>query len=354
MLIIGTVIVYQQLRYILNKDLGLDRENLVYIQMERELMGKREIYRSELEQLPGVSAVSFTSGNPISYGRSTGGAEWEGKAPDKEVEINVMSVDHTFLGTMDINLLKGRNFSLDLKTDTLNYLVNEVAAGIMGFKDPIDKGLTVWGQKGKIVGLVGDFHMDSMFEPIEPLIIRYDPNSTYVALIRTQGNIKDALKGIETATVAHSPNFPFRYTFLDESYEAAYQSEMTLSRLARIFAFISIFISCLGLFGLSSFSATQRSKEIGIRKVHGARVSQLVLLLSRDYARLMILAFLLAAPAAFLIMRSWLNNFTFRIDLNALAFIFSGVIVFVIGTLVVSLKSYQAAVVNPVKTLREE
>lgn len=354
LMIIGTVIVYQQLRYILNMDLGLDKENLVYVQMERELIGKREVYRSELEQSPGIASVTFTSGNPLSYGRSTGSADWDGKDPDDNIEINVMNIDHTFLNTMDIDLLKGRNFSIDLKTDTANYLINEVAAGIMGFENPIDQNLTVWGQKGKIVGLIKNFHMDSMFEPIEPLIIRYDPNNTYFALIRTQGNIKDAMEDIEAVTLAQSPSFPFRYDFLDAAYEENYRNEMTLSQLAKIFAFISIFISCLGLLGLASFSASQRSKEIGIRKVHGARVYQLVMLLTKDYAQLIFIAFLLAVPAAYLLMRSWLNNFVFQIDMSVLVFLFSGMLVFLVGILIVGLKSYQAAVVDPVRTLRED
>ncbi len=354
LLIIGTVIVYQQLRYILNKDLGLNKDNVVFVEMPRELMQKRAIYEQELRQSPGVADITFTSGNPISYGRSTGGAEWEGKSPDENVEINVLSVDQSFVQAMGVQLLQGRDFSADLQTDTLNYLINEVAAGIMGFTDPIAKKLKVWGLEGKIIGLIKDFHMDSMFEPIEPLIIRYDPNSTYLALVRTQGNIKDALHHIEAVTLAHSPNFPFQYRFMDESYEESYRSEVMLSQLAKIFAFISIFISCLGLLGLSSFSAGQRSKEIGIRKIHGARVGQLVLMLSRDYARLMIVAFVLAVPVAYLIMRGWLNNFTFRTNLNLLVFLLSGLFVFLIGTMIVSLRSYQAAVINPVQTLREE
>lgn len=353
-LIIGTVIVYQQLQFVLNKDLGLDRENIVMVPMERELMDKQEVYRNDLKQSQGIASITFTSGNPLSYGRSTGGADWEGKDPDENVEINVMSVDHNFVNTMRIDIQKGRNFSFDLKTDTLNYLINEVAAGIMGFADPIDKNLTVWGQKGQIIGVIRDFHMDSMFEPIEPLIIRYDPSSAYIALIRTKGNIKSALQDIETATLTHSPSFPFQFEFLDSAFEANYQSEMTLSTLAKIFAFISIFISCLGLLGLSSFSASQRSKEIGIRKVHGARVYQLVVLLTKEYAQLIIFAFIFATPISYLMMQGWLNNFTFRIDMSVLVFVLSGVMVFLVGILIVGLKSYQAAVVNPVNTLREE
>lgn len=354
LMIIGTVVVYQQLRYILNKDLGLDKDNMVYVQMELELIGKREVYRRDLTQSAGVAGVTFTSGNPLNYGRSTGSADWDGKDPQDNIEINVMNVDHTFVETMGVDLLDGRNFSFDLLTDSANFLINEVAAGIMGFDDPIDNRLSVWGQEGKVIGLVKDFHMGSLFEPIEPLIIRYNPNNTNFALIRTQGNITDALQDIEQATLLHNPNFPFRYHFLDAAYAENYDSEITLSRLAKIFAFISIFISCLGLLGLSSFSASQRSKEIGIRKVHGARVFQLVMLLTKDYAQLILLAFLLAVPVAYLLMRGWLNNFIFHVNMNVLIFLLSGLLVFLIGVFIVSLKSYQAAVVDPVKTLREE
>ena len=354
LLIIGTLIVYKQLSFILNKDLGLDRENVVYIEMEEELIQNREVYRQELAQLPGVATVSFSSGNPLDYGLSTGGAEWDGKDPNENIEIYVMTIDENFIPSMRIELSAGRNFSRDFATDTANYLINEVAARIMGFENPIDQNLTVWGQEGKIVGLIKNFHMDSMFDPIEPMIIRYDPAGTHMAFIRTQGNLKQALEGIEAVTLTHSPSFPFQYEFLDESFEEIYENEKTLSQLAKIFAVISILISCLGLLGLASFSASQRSKEIGIRKVLGAKVSQLVLMLSKDYARLIVLAFVIAMPIAYLIMKGWLSNFSFRTDLNIGIFLLAGLLVFMMGTLVVSLRSYQASVISPVKTLKDE
>ena len=354
LLIIGTLIVYKQLRYILNKDLGLDRENVVFIEMEEELMENRDVYKHELGQLPGVAAVSFSSGNPLDYGMSTGGAEWDGKNPDENIEIYVMTVDEHFIPSMRIDLSAGRNFSTDFATDTNNYIINEVAARIMEYENPINQNLKVWGREGKIVGLIKDFHMDSMFDPIEPLIIRYDPSGTRMAFIRTQGNIKSALEEIEGVTLTHSPSFPFRYEFLDDSFEEVYRNEKTLSQLAKIFAIISILISCLGLLGLASFSASQRSKEIGIRKVLGAKVSQLVLMLSKDYARLIALAFVIAVPIGYLTMQGWLSNFSFRTDMNAGVFIAAGILVFMVGTMVVSLRSYQASVISPVKTLRDE
>ncbi|MEQ8534674.1 MAG: FtsX-like permease family protein, partial [Imperialibacter sp.] len=208
--------------------------------------------------------------------------------------------------------------------------------------------------KGKVIGIVRNFHMQSLYEPIAPLVVAYNPPYTSVALIRLQNDIPKAITGIEKVTTALSPAFPFQYEFMDTSYAASYRTEMSLSALVNIFAIVSIFISCLGLFGLSSFSADQRSKEIGIRKVHGASVPRLVMLLSRDYARLMIVAFVLAAPVAWYYMQEWLNGFAFRTDLTVTAFLLAGLTAFVVGALTVSVKSYQAAIANPTRTLKDE
>ncbi len=354
LLIIGTVIVYQQMQFVLNKNLGLDRENMVFVEMERDLARQREVYKTELQKIPEIVSVTNTSGNPLSHGRSTGGAEWEGKDPNENVEINVLNVDLDFMRTMRMEILQGRDFSVDFGSDTANYIINEVATDVMGFDDPINKRLKVWGQEGRIIGVVRNFHMDSMFEPIDPLIIRYDPNSTYVAFIKTQGNIVSALDGIEKVTRSLNPDYPFKYKFMDEEYERSYRNEMTLSTLINIFALVSIFISCLGLLGLSSYSTSQRSREIGIRKVHGASIANLVVLLSRDYAILMGLAFVIAAPLAYYVMREWLNDFAFRTELDLFIFAIAGIGVFVGGALTVGFKSYQAAMINPVNTLKDE
>ena len=354
LLIIGSLVVSQQMDYILNKNLGLDKENLVYISMSRELAGKMETYKTELLNIPEVSQVTMTSGNPIDYGRSTGGAQWEGKDPSEEVEINVLSVDPDFVSTMHVQILKGRDFSEDLSTDTSSFLINEVTAKIMGFDDPIGKGLTVWGQTGQIIGVVKNFHMGSLYEPIAPLIIRNDASSTSVAFIRTQGDIPQALESIEVVTSEITPGYPFAYEFLDQEYAASYRSEMTLKTIARIFAIISILIACLGLFGLSSYSAEQRSKEIGIRKVYGAPVGRIVTMLSWGYTKLILLAFVLSAPVAFYVMQHWLANFEFRTDLNVVVFLSAGLFTLLIGVFTVGIKSWQAALANPVITLKEE
>jgi putative ABC transport system permease protein len=354
LLIVGSMVVAQQMNYVLNANLGLDKENVVYLSMEGDLASKREVYKTQLLQVPEIKDVSFSSGNPLSYGRSTSSAEWDGKNPSEQVEINVLLVDLDFFKSMGMELKEGRAFSKEFASDTANYVINEVAAAIMGFQDPVGENLAVWGIKGKVIGVVKNFHMRSLYEPIAPLIVRYDPSATYMALIRLQNDIPKGLKSIEGISKEVNPAYPFEFEFMDAAYTASYRTEMTLSTLVNIFAVVSIFISCLGLFGLSSFSADQRSKEIGIRKVHGASVAGLVMLLSKDYTRLMILAFALAAPLAWYYMQQWLESFTFRIELSATWLFLAGLVAFAVGALTVSIKSFQAASVNPTRTLKDE
>ena len=354
LLIIGTFVIYRQIEFIMNKNLGLDKENLVSVQRDGQNPERFESYKTELLKIPEVKNVTSMYGSPINYGSSTGGADWEGKNPDDVVEINVMSVSHEFFETMGMEITMGRPFSRDYK-DSARFIINEVAAEIMGFDDPIGKRLSVWGEDGQIVGVVRDFHMDSMYEPIQPLIVRFDPpGGNFSAYVRIQGNTQDALLALEKVTTTLDPDNPFSYSFIDEEYAQSYRSEITLSTLARIFAAVSLIISCLGLFGLSSYSAEQRSREIGIRKVHGASVVQIVSMLNQDYTRLILLAFLIATPMAYYVMENWLGNFTFRTNLGAALFIISGIGALAIGTFTVSFKSFQAASVNPVKTLKDE
>jgi ABC-type antimicrobial peptide transport system permease subunit len=196
--------------------------------------------------------------------------------------------------------------------------------------------------------------MDNLYENISPLIIRYAPQDTRVAIVRTQNNTQKALAGLEKVTKSLNPEYPLRYQFMDVEYANSYQREKSLKSLCNFFAGVAIFISCLGLLGLSSFSADQRTKEIGIRKVLGANVRQIVMMLSKEYTVLMLLAFVIAAPVSYFLMNNWLANFAFRTNLNAIPFVISGLVAIVVGALTVILKSWQAAGVNPVSTLKEQ
>lgn len=353
LLIIGTAVIYSQMKYVLNKDLGLDKDNLVQVRLGERLEDRLATYRTELEKIPEVESVTAASGNPISYGRSTSSARWEGMAGEG-YEVNILLTDEHFIETMGMEMKSGRSFDEQL-TDSTNYLVNEVMAELMGFEDPIDKKLSFWGIDGRVVGVVKNFHMRDMHESIAPLIIScIDVSREDRVFIRLQGNTNSALEAIEAVTAELNMSQDFNYEFLEHSYAESYQSEMTVSSIVRIFAGISIFISCLGLFGLSAFSAEQRAKEIGIRKVHGASAGEIILMLSREYTTLMVLAFILAVPFGYYYTSQWLEGFEFRTELEFTVFLAAGFITFLIGAITVSFKSFWAAKMNPVETLKDE
>ena len=353
-LICGSIVVSRQVNYILTQDIGVDKENAVLVGLDGALTAQREVYLNELERIPEIKSATLTSSNPTQNYSSTGGAMWEGKNPDDVVEINVISVGPKFLETTGITLAEGKTFSGNLATDTSYFVVNEVMANIIGKGSPIGKKMSCWRRDGAIIGVVKNFHMASMYEQIAPLIIRYDPYDTWNALIKTQGSTQKAIEEIEKVTKKINPAFPFRYEFLDETYAQSYRNERTVSTLLDYFAIVCIFISCLGLLGLSSFSADQRAKEIGIRKVLGASVSNLVLLISRDYVRLMIIACVLAIPLSYYYLQDWLSGFVFRMDLSPNFFIIAGSLGIVLGALTVGLKCLKAAMANPRDTLRDE
>ncbi|NJM25540.1 MAG: FtsX-like permease family protein [Bacteroidia bacterium] len=330
-LISGTIIISRQLSYILHKDIGLQRENLVSIDLTGNLYDKKEVYMNTLLDIPEVKDVTLSSGSPIDLDMSTGGARWPGKDPNMVIEINVLSVGENFVKTMGMQVVKGEDFSNDFLRDSARFLVNEVLAGIMGLDDPVGEELTVWGTTGTIAGVVRNFHMASMYDPIAPLIIRSSRVDPGTAFVRINGNTRDALTSIERVTKGINPAFPFRYNFVDDDFAQQYRGEQSVSSLVNIFACVSIFIACLGLLGLSSFSADQRLKEIGVRKVHGASVGSLVLLLSKQYAKLMIAAFVIATPLSYFYMQRWLGNFAYRIDMNVALFIAAGIVTFAIG-----------------------
>lgn len=353
LLIIGTGVVYSQLQYILTKDLGLDKENLMAIRMGERFGERLETYKTELTKIPEVKAFSSSSGNPISTRRSTSSARWEGM--NKEgYEINILLADEHLVNTMGMEMLSGRDFDQQLQ-DSTNFLINEVMAELMGFDDPLGKKLSFWGINGQVVGVVKNFHMSTLREPIAPLIIScFAPSNNNLALLKIQGDTGKALKSIEETIKDLNPENEFDYRFIDQAYAESYETEVVVGKLARIFAFISVLISCLGLLGLSAYTAEQRSKEIGIRKVHGASIYQILLLLTKDYSKLMILAFILAVPFGYYYAQSWLDNYEFRTSIGFSIFITGGILTFIIGVLTVTAKSYQAATENPVKSLRDE
>jgi putative ABC transport system permease protein len=355
-LIIGTIVVSGQVEYAQSMNLGYNRENLLTIPLEGDLTGKYETFKQEATLLPGVAMVSRSSNSPTNIQNGTLGVDWDGKDPNNTIMFTNLATGYDFTGTMGLQLKDGRDYSKAYGTDTVGYILNEEAAKRIGYKDPIGKRLTFWGKKGTIIGVVRNFHFNSVHEPIKPLILHYGEKDDYGnALVRTKaGQTKVALKGLENLCRQLNPRFPFTYQFADEQYRNLYKSEEVVHGLANCFAALAIFISCLGLLGLAMFTAEQRTKEFGIRKVLGAKVGTLFTLLSRDFLILVFVAFVFAAPLAGWAMHEWLKQFVYRIDLHWWVFLMAGAIALLIALATVSFQAIKVAIANPVKSLRTE
>ena len=355
-LIVGMIVIYRQMDYIQTKNLGYDRDNLVYIPIEGDLIKKYDVFKNEAAKISGISNISKMRNSPTVIEHHTGSITWPGKDPNLTVSFADGVVGYDFVKTMKLQLKEGRDFSKDFGTDSTSFMLNETAAERMGYKNAV--GQTVkWGNRpGKIIGVIKDFHFNSMHDAIDPLIVRLDENWTWgTILIRTKaGKTKEAIAGLEKLSKGINPNFPFTYQFSDEEFARLYQSEQIVSKLSNYFAFLAILISCLGLFALATFTAAQRTKEIGVRKVLGASVLNIVSLFSGNFLKLVAIAILVAFPVAWLAMKQWLQNFAYRIQIEWWVFVIAGAITICIALLTVSYQSIKAAIANPIKTLRTE
>lgn len=355
MLIIGTIIISKQVNYVQKTNLGYDRENLIYIPLEGDLTTKYQVFKQEALKMPGIQLVSRISQNPTQLLNSTGGVYWEGKDPNVKPEFTQASIGYDFAKTMKLQLLDGREFTKDF-ADSVSYIVNESAAKKMGMTEPVGKSLTFWQRKGTIVGLVKDFHFNSLHEPIVPLILHYGEEQTWgLILVRTKpGETQPALASLEKLYKKLNPSFPFTYKFSDEEYSKLYKSEQVVSKLSGCFAFLAIFISCLGLLGLAIFTAEQKTKEIGIRKVLGASVQGIIMMLSKDFLKLVLIALIIATPLAWYSMNNWLQDYAYRIHINWWIFPLAGVAAMLVTLFTISFQAVRAALSNPVKSLRTE
>jgi len=355
-LIIGTIIVSRQIDYMQGMNLGYDRENLVFIPLEGELMDKFELFKTGSTQIPGVLQMTRISENPTNLGSTTGGVQWEGKDPNSAPQFATASVGYDFVRTMNIRLMDGRDYSRDFATDSVGYLVNESAIRLMGFKDPIGKPITFWGHHGTIIGVMKDFHYQSLHEPVKAMILRLNEDvGNASALIRVEASkTRQALEGLAGICKKLNPNFPFSYKFADEEYRKLYVSESVVHKLSGWFAGLGIFICCLGLLGLAMFTAEQRKREISIRKVLGAGTASLFALLSRDFVLLVLMAFVIATPLAWWAMNSWLEDFYYRTPVGWWIFAVAGILAILIALFTVSLQAVRAVLANPTKSLRSE
>jgi putative ABC transport system permease protein len=364
-LIICTIIVFKQLQLTRNKNLGLDKENVVVISNTNRLARSEESFRQELTKLPGIINASISSSLPTKVAfedsyvpENTGVTE----PLVKELPLNSFMVDYDFIPTLQIELLKGRNFSRDF-SDSLSVIVNETTVQQIGWKEPLGKYLLYPGnddQRFKVIGVVKDFNIESLRNTVVPFALFHSSSQTYgigtsYVLARIKpGNIHNSLNLIESKWKELAPATPFDYGFLDSEFDALYRSEQRMGSIFGIFTILSIFVASLGLFGLAAYTAQRRTKEIGVRKVLGASVQNLVALLSKDFIKLVLVATVIAFPIAWWGMNKWLKDFAYRIDISWWIFIAAALIAVTIALVTVSYEAIKAAIVNPVKSLRTE
>jgi len=357
-MIISTLIVGQQLRYIRSRALGYNKENVFHFDPGSMEPHFKDV-QQELITMPGVHGVSAANQDLLDVGNMTGDTKWEGKDEAQTLIVRAVGSDETFMSMMDFKMAAGVPFT-GVEKDSGNYVINETAAKAMGMKDPVGKKFRLWESDGLIVGVVKDFHYTSLHEKIAPLIFYYSGSKNaptgYRIYVKTTG--ADAAKAIASAKTLYdryNPGaHPFRYTFVDESLDKMYRTDQRTGKLFNYFAGIAIFISCLGLFGLATFATAQRVKEIGIRKVLGASVSNIITLLSADFLKTVLIAIIFSVPVAWYIMHKWLEDYAYNVGIDWKVFVFAGSIAIVIAFLTVSFQAIKAAIMNPVKSLKTE
>ncbi len=370
--LVATITIYRQTQYMQTLQPGYDRENLLYISVEGELVKQSNynLFKQLASGIAGVKMVDRASETPHAMrfmvdipdgvsNTATGedAINWEGKQTRVTTGFKPVSVGFDFVKLMGLEIVEGRDFSRATSTDSAAaFLINEEAARQMHMKDPVGKGISAWDKKGHIIGVLKDYHTYSLHEPIKPLIIDVKEYENFgVILVRLEiGNIRQTLDALEQIYAKINPKFPFDYQFVDAEYNSFYSNERLMAKLISAFTFLAIAISCLGILGLIVFSVEQRTKEIGIRKLLGASVSGITGLLSKDFVKLVFIAIVLASPIAWWAMNKWLESFAYRISLNWWIFAIAGLASMVIALLTVSFQAVKAATANPVESLRSE
>jgi putative ABC transport system permease protein len=370
-LIISTTTVYRQMSFIKNRSLGFDKNHLIYTQLRSEgnlweqydaqkIWLKYKTLKNELSQNPNILNVSSATCLPFGpMGQEFGQLDWEGKDPEYQVTMNHMAVDPHFLKTFQLEMIEGRFLSDEFPTDSENFVLNEAAVKTTGLESPVGKRFRLLKKTGKIIGVIKNFHFAPLHNEIEPLVIHLMPYQywmyrNYVFIRISSENVPQTIASTKKMWARAIPEYPFEFNFLDTTIDARYRSEQRLEMILRIFTFLAISISCFGLFGLIAFTAEQRTKEIGIRKVLGASMGSVVRLLSKEFVVLVVLANIIAWPVAYFVMTSWLKNFAYRTEIGLVTFVFSGFAALIIAFLTVCFQSIKAALANPVESLRYE
>ncbi len=355
----SAIYMYKQLKFLQEKELGFNKDNLICIPLADNMRSKYYSLKSELQKETLIQGVTASMWNPVMIGSNSGGASWDGKDPEKQVLIGTNGIDYDYLNTLNMKLKSGRDFSRDFTSDmardtTGNFLVNEEVVRLMGIGDPVGKNFRFMGLSGTIVGVLKNFHFKGADQAIEPIAFALaDTNYLRVILIRlTPGNITPSLKAVEKTWKEILPEYPLDYSFVDQDYDNLFRAQIRLSGLLKYFTILALIIACLGLYGLSSYSAERRTNEVGIRKVMGAGSFDVMYTLSKEFLSLVLISIIIAIPLGWIIVGNLLKQFAYRINLSLI--IFAGIAfgAIIIAMLTVSFQAYKATGINPAEALK--
>ncbi|MEL6810952.1 MAG: ABC transporter permease [Bacteroidota bacterium] len=354
--IVVTILVYQQIQHVKDRELGFDKEQLLSMRVNDEIIEKFDVIQQDLIRTGAVHNAALCNSEILSGGNNGSGFTWKGGTDTEDVLISFRNITQSFFDTAGMEIVEGRGFSNNVETDSTYALVSESLARMMGDEKPIGNTISRGDDLFEIIGVVKDYVYDDMYGTGDPVLFMHNPGYANYFYIKTNSGVavSEALSEIEAVMKTHNPAYPFEYTFVDEAFNFRFRNEQLIGELSKIFAILAILISCLGLFGLAAYTAEQRKKEIGVRKVLGASVSIIVGLLSKDFLKLVVISMVIATPIAWYFTSNWLQNYAYRIEISAWVFIIAGLTAVFIAVVTVSSQAIKAAIANPVNSLRSE
>jgi ABC-type lipoprotein release transport system permease subunit len=367
MLIVGVIIIYQQIEYVQSKNLGYDREHIIHFDLELEpptddnffapggaFQKNVETIMNEIRVLPGVVEVANHYHDVTGDHGGLGGVDWESGDEDVKMSFNNLEVGYEFIPLLGVQMAEGRNYSREFSDERSKIIFNETAIKRMGLKNPIGHTIRLWGEERQIIGVVKDFHYESLYEEVKPVLIQLVPMVPRLMVKLEGARMGEGITAIRKLYEKHYPGLAFEYKFLEDDYNALYQAEQRVSVLSRIFAGLAIVISCLGLYGLTAFTAERRMKEISVRKVFGASEISIMRLLSSEFTVLVLVAMLIGVPLIWVLGQQWLAGFAYRSELSLWYFVIGALAIFLITLITVSMNTLRAARVSPAESLRNE
>jgi predicted permease len=354
LLIIGITVLSKQMSYIQNQNLGYNQAQLLELNASGITPNQLEAYLEETRKVAGVSNASSLSHPLVGLSSSTIGLTWEGKNEEEQVKFENISINMGLIETMGFDMVAGRAFSPEFGEEESKIILNEAAVQTIGFQDPVGQIVNLWGDDMEVIGVVKDFHFESLKEKVKPAFLKYDPSFAQKVMVRIESNDQQASIAGVSDVYEKFTGQPLNYSFMDEDYQSLYASEQRVSKLAKYFGVMAIFLSCLGLFGLAAFTAEKRKKEIGVRKVMGASLMSVLTLVSKDFIELILVSILIAIPIAWYFANNWLESYAYQTDLSWWIFAGSGVLLIVISLITVGYQAFKAASANPVESLKSE